>query len=80
MKFHTTAIALLASITPSLATRIAWDSGYDNAGRSLKDIACSDGDNGLITRYGWTTQGSIATFPNIGGSDSIEGWNSSNVR
>ena len=34
------------------------------------------GANGLITRYGWQTQGAIKNFPNIGGSSDIAGWNS----
>ena len=79
MKFHITVIAFFTSITPSLGTRVAWDAGYDDAGRSLKDVACSDGDNGLITKYGWTTQGAISSFPNIGASDTIAKWDSPNV-
>jgi hypothetical protein len=39
-------------------------------------VACSDGKNGLITRYGWQTQGNIPKFPNIGGAQAIAGWNS----
>lgn len=42
-------------------------------------MSCSDGANGLITRYGWATQGVIPKFPYIGGAELIAGWNSPNV-
>ncbi|KAF2219204.1 epl1 protein [Elsinoe ampelina] len=58
------------------AITVSYDTGYDDAGRSLTALACSDGANGLITRYGWQTQGQIAHFPLIGGADVIAGWNS----
>lgn len=55
---------------------VSYDPGYDQASRSLTAVACSDGKNGLITRYGWQTQGNIPKFPNIGGAQAIAGWNS----
>ncbi|KAK5636258.1 hypothetical protein RRF57_011970 [Xylaria bambusicola] len=55
---------------------VSYDQGYDDAGRSMTAVACSDGTNGLITRYGWNTQGQIPRFPNIGGAAVIAGWNS----
>ncbi|KAF2277953.1 heat-stable 19 kDa antigen precursor, partial [Westerdykella ornata] len=55
---------------------VSYDEGYDNAGRSLTAVSCSDGENGLITRYGWQTQGQIPNFPYIGGFQGIAGWNS----
>lgn len=39
-------------------------------------VSCSDGANGLITRYGWQTQGAIPNFPHIAGWEGISGWNS----
>lgn len=57
---------------------MSWDSGYDDAGRSLATVACSTGDNGLMTKYNWSTQGDVANFPYIGGSDAVSGWNSPN--
>jgi len=39
-------------------------------------VACSDGLNGLTTRYGWTTQGQIPRFPYIGAAEAVTGWNS----
>lgn len=41
-------------------------------------VSCSDGSNGLITKYGWKTQGDIPRFPYIGGVNIIAGWNSPN--
>jgi Cerato-platanin len=73
------AALILASVVPSLATRVAYDNGYDDGSRSLNAVACSDGNNGLIQKYGWTTQGQISSFPRIGASDAIQGWNSPNV-
>lgn len=55
---------------------VSYDPGYDQSSRSLTAVACSDGKNGLITRYGWQTQGNIPKFPYIGGAQAIAGWNS----
>lgn len=64
------------TITLTSALRISYDEGYDDSSRSLTAVACSDGANGLITTQGYTTQGQIPTFPNIGGSWEIAGWGS----
>lgn len=40
------------------ATTVSYDVGYDEAGRAMTAVACSDGPNGLITK-GYSTQGSI---------------------
>ncbi|KAA8617949.1 Cerato-platanin domain-containing protein [Pyrenophora tritici-repentis] len=58
------------------AITVSYDTGYDDASRSLNVVSCSDGPNGLITRYGWQTQGAIKGFPHIGGYQGIPGWNS----
>jgi hypothetical protein len=58
---------------------VSYDTGYDDGSRSLANVACSDGQNGLITRYGWQTQGQVARFPYIGGIDAVDRWNSPNV-
>ena len=42
----------------------------------MNNVACSDGANGLETKYGYTTFGQIPHFPNIGGSSTIPSWNS----
>lgn len=57
---------------------VSYDAGYDNRGRSLTQVACSDGPNGLITRKHWNTQGDIPTFPFIGGAQAVASWNSAN--
>lgn len=58
---------------------VSYDTGYDDGSRSMTAVSCSDGTNGLITRYGWQTQSAIPNFPYIGGADAIPGWNSPNV-
>ncbi|TLD19172.1 hypothetical protein PspLS_10031 [Pyricularia sp. CBS 133598] len=58
------------------AVSVSYDTGYDDGSRSLTAVSCSDGPNGLITRYGWQTQGQIRNFPYIGGADAVGGWNS----
>lgn len=58
-------LLLLTTLPPPLttATIITYDENYDNRTLPLTSIACSDGPNGLITRYGWLTQGSIPRSP-----------------
>ncbi|KAG5935205.1 hypothetical protein E4U53_000483 [Claviceps sorghi] len=56
------------------AVHVSWDKGYDDANRSLREVACSDGQNGLLPRF--PTQGTLPHFPSIGGADVIAGWNS----
>ena len=58
---------------------VIYDEGYDDRGRSLAVVSCSDGVNGLITKYGWSSQGQIPRFPFIGGSSTVGGFNSPNV-
>ncbi|KAH8121386.1 hypothetical protein ACSS6W_004526 [Trichoderma asperelloides] len=60
------------------ADTVSYDTGYDDASRSLTAVSCSDGTNGLITRYHWQTQGQIPRFPYIGGAQAVAGWNSPN--
>ncbi|KAF4458705.1 rot1 precursor [Fusarium albosuccineum] len=72
----TSLLSLATVFTAASAITVSYDPGYDQKGRSLTTVACSDGKNGLITRYGWKTQGSIPKFPYIGGAQAIAGWNS----
>ncbi|KAG5928375.1 hypothetical protein E4U42_000768 [Claviceps africana] len=58
------------------AIHISWDPGYDRSDRSLTEVACSDGQNGLLRRF--PAQGNVPGFPNIGGAQDIAGWNSPN--
>lgn len=77
MHFTSSALSFLTLLLPlSQAVTLSYDPGYSDASRSLNVISCSDGDHGLITRYGWSTQGQIPRFPYIGGSSDIAGWNS----
>ncbi|KAF2145675.1 uncharacterized protein K452DRAFT_284037 [Aplosporella prunicola CBS 121167] len=74
----TTILATIALAFGASATSVSYDTGYDDASRSLTAVSCSDGANGLITKYGWQTQGAVAGYPHIGGSDTIAGWGSAN--
>lgn len=79
MQFTTILASLASMVAMTSATSVSYDTGYDDAGRSLTAVSCSDGVNGLITKYGWQTQGAVSKFPYIGGSDTIAGWGSANV-
>ncbi|KAK7749581.1 hypothetical protein SLS53_000157 [Cytospora paraplurivora] len=72
--FSTLFLAAAAS-----AVTVSYDTGYDLSSRSLTVVSCSDGTNGLITKYGYQTQGDIPDFPYIGGADVIAGWNSASL-
>ncbi|KAK5171134.1 uncharacterized protein LTR77_004278 [Saxophila tyrrhenica] len=76
MKF-TAILATLGSLaTANAATvSVSYDTVYDNKSGALTSVACSDGSNGLITKYNYNTFGQIPHFPNIGGSSKIPSWN-----
>lgn len=73
-------VTILSSVAAAAAVSVSYDTGYDDGSRSLTAVSCSDGANGLITKYGWQNQGQVARFPYIGGADAISGWNSPSVR
>jgi len=80
MKFFSTLLSSLAlAVVPPvvLATRVSYDTGYDSSTRSLSTVSCSDGTYGMLTK-GYTTFGSLPTYPYIGGASAIAGWNSPN--
>ena len=80
MKFFTAVSAAVLSFSSmASAITVSYDTGYDDASRSLNVLSCSDGANGLITKHGWQTQGAIPRFPHIGGYMGIAGWNSPQV-
>lgn len=56
---------------------VSYDPKYDDGSTSLNDVACSNGPNGLES-LGYTTFKSLPTFPLIGGSPTVAGWNSPN--
>jgi len=70
-------IALFAAPFAVSATRVSWDSVYDQGTESLATVACSDGPNGLLTK-GYNVFEDLHTFPNIGGSSAVASWNSPN--
>ncbi|KAM5542790.1 hypothetical protein V8D89_003751 [Ganoderma adspersum] len=82
---HLTAISisLLATLfapttlgaATSTTVSVSFDQAYDNADTSLATVSCSDGSHGLLTK-GYTTFGSLPSFPNIGGASVVTGWNS----
>jgi len=78
MKFTTAAAPVALALAPSLvsAVQLQYDNTYDDKSVPLTNLACSDGPNGLITRFGWQTLGDIPSYPNIGAVDAIAGWNS----
>ena len=75
MKFASLAAAVLAFALPAFAQTVeslSYDTTYDNAFLPLTSVACS---NGLMSK-GYTTLGSLPTFPNLGGVYTVTGWDS----
>ena len=54
---------------------LTYDTIYDHGQNSLNNVACSNGEHGLITD-GYSTFDSLPTFPYIGGAPQILSWNS----
>ncbi|THU97726.1 Cerato-platanin-domain-containing protein [Dendrothele bispora CBS 962.96] len=77
MKFSLV-LASVALLLPSLsgAVKLQYDNTYDNRNTALTSVSCSDGANGLITRFGFQKFGDIPQFPHIGATSSVAGWNS----
>ena len=63
-------------IASALADPVSFDNIYDNSSGSLATVACSDGPNGLLSRF--PTFGSLPSFPNIGGAQAVAGHGSPN--
>ncbi len=57
MKFTTTLLATLGALafTSAETVSVSYDTVYDNASGALTSVACSDGSNGLITKYKYNT-------------------------
>ncbi|ESZ90421.1 epl1 protein [Sclerotinia borealis F-4128] len=77
MQFPTLTLLLSTLAISTSAITVSYDTGYDDASRSLAVVSCSDGIHGLLPK-GYTTQGSLKNFPNIGGASTIAGWNDAN--
>ncbi|KAI0021350.1 EC5 protein [Xylariomycetidae sp. FL0641] len=69
-------LQILSLAAVSSAISVGYDTIYDNGAQAMTSVSCSDGANGLITKYGWQTFGAVAGFPNIGAAEAVEGWNS----
>ncbi|KAF5310238.1 hypothetical protein D9619_010436 [Psilocybe cf. subviscida] len=74
MKFFSTLAPLATLVALTQAVSTTYDTVYDKKSQSLNTVACSTGSNGLVTA-GFTTFGSLPTFPNIGGAPAITGFN-----
>ena len=74
MKFTSTIISLAALFSVASADVVRYNTFYDNPGTSLNDVACSNGNNGLVTKF--PTFGKLPSFPAIGGVSAVKGWNS----
>lgn len=72
--FFSISIFVLSTLAQTTET-LSYDTSYDDTTLSLSSVACSDGTNGLETK-GYTTLGSLPTFPNVGGVYSVTGYNS----
>ncbi|KAF8266796.1 Cerato-platanin [Lactarius quietus] len=87
MKFTSAIITLSAifSVAAAATTEPLRDNSfYDNGQQSLNNVACSNGQNGLLSAPNgrvasghFTDFASLPTFPNIGGVFAVGGWNSS---
>ena len=76
MKFFATICAFGAAASAAASSvSVSYDTVYDNAAGSMSTVACSDGSNGLITKYGYKTFDAVPGYPNIGGSSTIPSWN-----
>ncbi|KAG6333256.1 hypothetical protein ID866_5837 [Astraeus odoratus] len=60
--------------SPGSAASVTYDYNYQNPSFPLSSTACSNGDNGLVTK-GYPTLGSLPNFPNVGGIPGLV-WNS----
>lgn len=78
MRLSAIALVLALSIPAFSYTTtytLSYDTVYDHGQNSLNDVACSNGEYGLITA-GYTSFASLPTFPYIGGAPQIMSWNS----
>ncbi|KAF8913647.1 cerato-platanin-related secreted protein [Mucidula mucida] len=77
MKFASIAVASLAFALSALAgtSKLGYDDHYGIGSTSLSTTACSNGENGLMTR-GYTTLDSLPTYPYVTSSYAVPGWNS----
>lgn len=70
-------IARSANTAAATSVTVKYDTTYDDGSFPISSVACSDGSNGLEGK-GYSTLGQLLTFPYIGASPTIPGWNSPN--
>ena len=80
MKFTSTILSIAALISvasagPTPGSVVRYNTIYDNPQGSLNNVACSNGENGLVTK-GYSTFDTLPAFPFIGGVSAVKGWNS----
>jgi hypothetical protein len=75
MKLLPFTLSLTAILPAAYSDTVKYDPVYDNRNTSLTAVACSDGENGLITK-GYKTFGDFPNFPHIGAAYAVEGYNS----
>ena len=75
MKFLPFIISLTAILPAAYSDTVKYDPVYDNQNTSLTEVACSDGENGMITK-GYKAFGDLPNFPHIGAAYAVEGYNS----
>ncbi|KAH9067617.1 immunomodulatory protein [Lactarius vividus] len=75
MKLTSTIISLAALFSVASADNVRFNTFYDNPQTSLNNVACSNGNNGLVTK-GFPTFGSLPSFPGIGAAKAVGAWNS----
>jgi len=76
LKFAALTALFCSLFLPALCTTVTYDTAYDVSSASLNTVACSNGANGLVSRF--PTFGDLPNFPNIGGAPAVAGWNSPN--
>jgi len=79
MKYALAFASLPLFILPAFSSvmTLSYDTVYDDGATSLDRVACSNGNNGLVTR-GYTTFASLPSYPYICGIEFVKGWNSPN--
>ena len=68
-----TAQYAIADPAPAQKYKVTYDPIYDNPSGSMNAVSCSDGQNGLASRF--PLFGDVPNFPHIGGAFNIV-WNS----
>jgi hypothetical protein len=68
-------LCVFAAAASACADTPSYDTAYDASSTPLEKVACSTGTHGLMTK-GYTTFGSLPSFPRIGGGQAVAGYNS----